>query len=224
MRITWPFQRNIMRHGSRRIMLLAIPSLLSACAAGSSQSTGADRWMPIQPSSAVIAQPSDPALIVAVRERRRGGTEVLQNITLVNDTYLAGENSLSVAVELDGPFLKLTRAGESLGQYELKGQALEAAIEQALPAGWAGKGGVTKQMNRYGSYAYLSATYSEGAQCVFAWQEIDGAKAGKSIDQAAAQLRNCRQDGDLARLLAPMDDLHLTVPNASVSTQSAKAD
>ena len=224
MSITWLFQRNIMRLRTRHILLLVIPSVLSACAtAGSNQSAGADRWVPIQPSSAVLAQPY-PAEIVAVRERRRGGTELVQHITLANDTYLAGENSLSLAVEWDGPFLKFTQTGESLGQYEMKGQALETAIEQALPAGGAGKAGGANRLNRYGSYSYVSATYPDGAQCVFAWQEIDGAKAGKSVDQAAAQLRNCRQDGDLVQLLAPMDSLILAALDAPTSTQSAKLD
>ena len=50
------------------------------------------------------------------------------------------------------------------------------------------------------------------------------AKAGKSVDQAAAQLRNCRQDGDLVQLLAPMDSLILAALDAPTSTQSAKLD
>ena len=212
-----------MQHGSRRIMLLAIPSLLSACAAGSSQSTGADRWVPIQPSSAVVTQPSDPALIVAVRERRRDGTEVLQNITLVNDTYLAGENSLSVAVELDGPFLKLTRAGESLGQYELKGQALEAAIEQALPAGWAGKGGLTKQMNRVRLLRLrVSNILRRGA--VRLRVAGDRWRQSRQIDRSGRSTAPELPAGRRSRPAAGPHGLHLTVPSASVSTQSAKAD
>jgi hypothetical protein len=222
---TRPFQLNSMGFRACHVLALAIPVLLSACVTtGSNQSADADRWVPIQPSSALNAQPAGPAEIVSVRERRRGGTELVQHITLANDTYLAGENSLSLAIEWAGPFLKLTRTGESLGQYELKGQVLEAALEQALPDNGAGKGGGANQLNRYGPYSYVSAAYPDGAQCVFAWQEIDGAKVGKSVDRAAAQLRNCRQDGDLARLLAPMGGLSLAALDTSASTQTTKAD
>jgi hypothetical protein len=191
--------------------------LTGACVTNSSSfgepSTAASsdigRWVPVDPSRARIAVESSEAL--SARQLRTSQGELIQTVTLANNTAVPGDNQLVAAFDYGPPSIFAADVhAPKVGHYAMASNVLNSLLAEMLPrAAVAGEPQIRK--NRYGLYGYVAAEYPGQAKCVLAWQMLDGADApgGNPPRRTGIQMRVCDARAQTADLVAPFDKLRL---------------
>ncbi|HZH26715.1 MAG TPA: cellulose biosynthesis protein BcsN [Azospirillaceae bacterium] len=148
---------------------------------------------------------------VGARERRTRDGELVQDLVLANDTRVAGENRLTLAVDYGPPDGRVRADGPRLGRYGFTPAELEAELARALPGARIAPGPVLRS-NGYGPYYAVTAEYPGEAACVFAWQVIDGgAHLPPGARRASLVLRWCTRAANADGPLRAFDRLRLAV-------------
>ena len=139
------------------------------------------RWVPIEAGRArvALAAPASPDVpaspgALAAREFRTSQGELVQTLTLPNNTAVPGDNELVAAFDY-GPssIFQADVHAAKVGRYAMEPASLNRLIGEMLPrAVLQGEPQIRK--NGYGLYGYVSADYPGQAKCVLAWQVLDG--------------------------------------------------
>jgi hypothetical protein len=167
------------------------------------------RWVPVEPGRTRIAVESSDAL--SARQLRTSQGELVQTVTLANNTAVPGDNQLVAAFDYGPPSIFAADVhAPKIGHYAMAPAALNGLLAEMLPrAVIAGEPQIRR--NRYGLYGYVAAEYPGQAKCVLAWQVLDGADApgGNPPRRTGIQMRVCDARAQAADLVAPFDKLHL---------------
>jgi hypothetical protein len=167
------------------------------------------RWVPVEPGRARIAVESSEAL--SARQLRTSQGELVQTVTLANNTAVPGDNQLVAAFDYGPPSIFAADIHASkVGHYAMAPAVLNGLLAEMLPrAVVAGEPQIRR--NRYGLYGYVAAEYPGQAKCVLAWQMLDGADApgGNPPRRTGIQMRVCDAQAQTADLVAPFDKLRL---------------
>jgi hypothetical protein len=190
--------------------------LTGACATNSSSfgepstaSSDIGRWVPVDPSRARVAVESSKAL--SARQLRTSQGELVQAVTLANNTAVPGDNQLVAAFDYGPPSIFATDIhAPKVGHYAMAPAVLNGLLAEMLPrAVVAGEPQIRR--NRYGLYGYVEAEYPGQAKCVLAWQMLDGADTpgGNPPRRTGIRMRVCDARAQTADLVAPFDKLRL---------------
>lgn len=167
------------------------------------------RWVPVEPGRARVAVESSEAL--SVRQLRTSQGELVQTVTLANNTAVPGDNQLVAAFDYGPPSIFATDVhAPKVGHYAMAPAALNNLLAEMLPrAVVAGEPQIRK--NRYGLYGYVAAEYPGQAKCVLAWQMLEGVdlSGGNTPRRTGIQMRVCDARAQTADLVAPFDKLRL---------------
>src|SRR4051812_3031353 len=122
------------------------------------------RWVPVEPGRARIAVESSEAL--SARQLRTSQGELVQTVTLANNTAVPGDNQLVAAFDYGPPSIFAADAyAPKVGHYAMAPAVLNGLVAEMLPrAVIAGEPQIRK--NRYGLYGYVTAEYPGQAKCV----------------------------------------------------------
>jgi hypothetical protein len=165
--------------------------------------------VPVDPSRTRIAVESSEAL--SARQLRTSQGELVQAVTLSNNTAVPGDNQLVAAFDYGPPSIFATDIhAPKVGHYAMAPAVLNGLLAEMLPSAVvAGEPQIRK--NRYGLYGYVAAEYPGQAKCVLAWQMLDGADApgGNPPRRTGIQMRVCDAQAQTADLVAPFDKLRL---------------
>lgn len=178
------------------------------------------RWVPIEAGRArvALAAPASPDVpaspgALAAREFRTSQGELVQTLTLPNNTAVPGDNELVAAFDY-GPssIFQADVHAAKVGRYAMEPASLNHLIAEMLPrAVLQGEPQIRK--NGYGLYGYVSADYPGQAKCVLAWQVLDGTDlrqaGGAAPRRAGIQMRVCDARAQPAELIAAFDSLRL---------------
>jgi hypothetical protein len=203
-------------HRIAQTAAVAASLLTGACATNpngfgepSTASSDIGRWVPVDPSRARIAVESSEAL--SARQLRTSQGELVQAVTLANNTAVPGDNQLVAAFDYGPPSIFATDIhAPKVGHYAMAPAALNGLLAEMLPrAVVAGEPQIRR--NRYGLYGYVAAEYPGQAKCVLAWQMLDGADTpgGNPPRRTGIQMRVCDARAQTADLVAPFDKLRL---------------
>jgi hypothetical protein len=203
-------------HRFAQAAIVTTSLLTGACATNSSSfgepstaSSDIGRWVPVDPSRARIAVESSEAL--SARQLRTSQGELVQTVTLANNTAVPGDNQLIAAFDYGPPSIFAADVhAPKVGHYAMAPAALNGLLAEMLPrAVVAGEPQIRR--NRYGLYGYVAAEYPGQAKCVLAWQMLDGADTpgGNPPRRTGIQMRVCDAQAQTADLVAPFDKLRL---------------
>jgi hypothetical protein len=203
-------------HRFAQAAVVATSLLTGACATNSSSfgepstaSSDIGRWVPVDPSRARVAVESSEAL--SARQLRTSQGELVQAVTLANNTAVPGDNQLVAAFDYGPPSIFATDIhAPKVGHYAMAPAALNGLLAEMLPrAVVAGEPQIRR--NRYGLYGYVAAEYPGQAKCVLAWQMLDGADTpgGNPPRRTGIQMWVCDAQAQTADLVAPFDKLRL---------------
>ena len=204
-------------HRIAQAAAVAVSLLTGACATNpngfgepsTAASSDIGRWVPVDPSRARIAVESSEAL--SARQLRTSQGELVQAVTLANNTAVPGDNQLVAAFDYGPPSIFATDIhAPKVGHYAMAPAVLNGLLAEMLPrAVVAGEPQIRK--NRYGLYGYVAAEYPGQAKCVLAWQMLDGADipGGNPPRRTGIQMRVCDARAQTADLVAPFDKLRL---------------
>ncbi|EWY39278.1 hypothetical protein N825_07305 [Skermanella stibiiresistens SB22] len=211
-----------------RASAVAALLLTSACATTSSPVSSASgssdigRWVPIEPARAHVAlAPANTANsgtgtdTLSGRELRTSQGELIQTLTLSNNTAIPGDNELVASFDYGPSSIFATDIhAPKVGRYAMAPSALSGLIGEMLPrANVQGEPQIRK--NRYGLYGYVAAEYPGQAKCVLAWQVLDGDAIAQGFGDGGAprragiQMRVCDARAQPAELIASFDSLRL---------------
>jgi hypothetical protein len=97
-----------------------------------------------------------------------------------------------------------------VGRYRIGPENLHGILNEVLPRANI-LGAPQIRQNRYGLYGFVAAEYPGQAQCVLAWQVLDGtgATSGAAPRRTGIQMRLCDAHAQAADLIAPFDTLRL---------------
>lgn len=172
------------------------------------------RWVPIEAGRArvALAAPASPDPLSA-REFRTSQGELVQTLTLPNNTAVPGDNELVAAFDYGPPSIFQTDVhAAKTGRYAMEPASLNHLIGEMLPRAVV-QGEPQIRKNGYGLYGYVSADYPGQAKCVLAWQVLDGADlrqaGGAAPRRAGIQMRVCDARAQPAELIAAFDSLRL---------------
>jgi hypothetical protein len=203
-------------HRIAQAAVVATSLLTGACVTNSNSfgepstaSSDIGRWVPVDPSRARIAVESSEAL--SARQLRTSQGELVQTVTLANNTAVPGDNQLVAAFDYGPPNIFAADVhAPKVGHYAMAPAVLNGLLAEMLPrAVIAGEPQIRK--NRYGLYGYVAAEYPGQAKCVLAWQMLDGAEisGGNPPRRTGIQMRVCDARAQTADLVAPFDKLRL---------------
>jgi hypothetical protein len=202
-----------------RASAVAALLLTSACATPSgpvssaSGSSDIGRWVPIEPVRAHVALAAGPtgADTLSGRELRTSQGELIQTLTLSNNTAIPGDNELVASFDYGPSSIFATDIhAPKVGRYAMAPSALNTLIGEMLPRATV-QGEPQLRKNRYGLYGYVAAEYPGQAKCVLAWQVLDGDALGQDAAprRAGIQMRVCDARAQPAELIASFDSLRL---------------
>ncbi len=195
------------------VMAVLVGVVLSACAAGPDPSiryvgvvdTG---WSDIPVQQVRISFPDEAGMTgLEARELRHLQSELLQELVLTNDTYLEGENSVTLAVDFGRGGLGGRR--QTIGEYAFD----EAFVRRTALERFGGAqrvGPATARQGTYGIFHFITAEY-RGGQCIYAWQLVDGDDLRRDVKRASVQFRACQQDTSVQDLLRIFASLRINV-------------
>jgi hypothetical protein len=204
-------------HNIAKTLIVAASLLTGACVTNSNSfgepslaaSSDIGRWIPVEPGRARVAVESSEAL--SVRQLRTSQGELVQTVTLANNTAVPGDNQLVAAFDYGPPSIFATDVhAPKVGHYAMAPAALNNLLAEMLPrAVVAGEPQIRK--NRYGLYGYVVAEYPGQAKCVLAWQMLNGAdvSGGSPPRRTGIQMRVCDARAQTANLVASFDKLRL---------------
>ena len=166
------------------------------------------RWVPVEPGRARVAitqAGSQEAL--AGREMRTTQGELVQTLTLANNTAVPGDNQITAAFDY-GPasIFQTDIYAPKVGRYRIGPENLGGILNEVLPRANI-LGAPQIRQNRYGLYGFVAAEYPGQAQCVLAWQVLDGPSGAPR--RTGIQMRLCDAHAQAADLIAPFDTLRL---------------
>lgn len=142
------------------------------------------------------------------RELRNLQDELLQELVLTNDTYLEGENSLTLAIDFGRGGFGGRRNG-TIGEYAFDNDFVRRTALQRF-SGAQRVGTASARQGTYGIFHFINAEYRDG-QCIYAWQVVDGDELRRDVRRASVQFRACRQDASVQDLLRIFASLRLNV-------------
>jgi hypothetical protein len=203
-------------HRIAQATVVAASLLTGACVTNSSNfgepsATVSDigRWVPVEPGRTRIAIESSEAL--SARQLRTSQGELVQTVTLANNTAVPGDNKLVAAFDYGPPSIFAADVhAPKVGHYAMAPASLNGLLAEMLPrAVVAGEPQIRR--NRYGLYGYVAAEYPGQAKCVLAWQVLDGSDAtyADAPRRTGIQMRVCDAQAQTAELIAPFDKLRL---------------
>lgn len=165
-------------------------------------------WSDIPVEQVRVSLPdADGMAGLEARELRHLQTELLQELVLTNDTYLEGENSVTLAVDFGRGGFGGRR--QTIGEYAFdEAFVRRTAIERFAGAQRVGK--ATARQGTYGIFHFISADYL-GGRCIYAWQIIDGDELRRDVKRASVQFRACQQNSSVQDLLRIFADLRINV-------------
>jgi hypothetical protein len=198
------------------LALVAGTLVLAGCALPSDRLAAdrdAARWIPIEPQRARIDIGRDTGIdALAAREKRTVQGELIEEITLANDTAAPGGNVLTLAVDY-GPssFLLADPYAVKVGQYAMTPTTVAAATRQVFDKAQQ----VTApeiRANRYGPYSFITAEYPGVAHCALAWQVVSPDLLPTiPFRKASVRMRVCGRAADTATLLRAFDTFRLAL-------------
>lgn len=150
--------------------------------------------------------------LVSAYQRRSTDEQVFEDLILANDTALAGENRLMVALRFvrnrrDTPLLL-----ESGGNYKFRPDDVDRALRDWLP-GVAIDRSPRIRSNRYGRYSYVDGESRDGTRCVYAWQVVryNQTALPGGLKDVALQMRYCDSSKTAEEIIRNFDDLSLVI-------------
>jgi hypothetical protein len=167
------------------------------------------RWVPVEPDRSRVAVANSEAL--SARQLRTSQGELIQTVTLANNTAVPGDNQLVAAFDYGPPSLFATDIhAPKVGHYAMAPAALSGLLAQMLPNAVVAEEPQIRS-NGYGLFGYLAAEYPGQAKCVLAWQVIDGAGAFavNPPRRTGIQMRVCDARAQTPELVAAFDKLRL---------------
>jgi hypothetical protein len=203
-------------HRIAQAVVVATSLLTGACVTNSSSFgepsaavSDIGRWVPVEPGRTRIAIESSEAL--SARQLRTAQGELVQTVTLANNTAVPGDNKLVAAFDYGPPSIFAADIhAPKVGHYAMAPASLNGLLAEMLPrAVVAGEPQIRR--NRYGLYGYVAAEYPGQAKCVLAWQVLDGSDAtyADAPRRTGIQMRICDAQAQTAELVAPFDKLRL---------------
>ncbi|MGB0696631.1 MAG: cellulose biosynthesis protein BcsN [Rhodospirillaceae bacterium] len=186
------------------VVLLAGLVLLSACAPRSTwpgRTSHFDRsheWVEVDPSrSLVLFNSAASPRVVAVRERNINDLLFVQELVFENNSYISGENKLTLAVMFDAPVTWLVANGIAfndanryLTQY---GGRPSAELLTTAFAGQSHQISDFLHQNQYGVFGHAHTTPRSETQCAVSWQRIEdqGAVLPNNLRSVDLRFRFC---------------------------------
>lgn len=164
-------------------------------------------WTEIPVQQVRVVFPDDAGIAgLEARELAGVNDELLQELVLTNDTYLEGENSITLAVDFGRGF---SRRESTIGEYVFDDAFVRRTAIQRF-AGAQRVGTATARQGAYGVFHFITADY-RGGRCIYAWQVIDGDDLRRDVRRASVQFRACGQDTSVQDLLRIFTDLRVIV-------------
>ena len=206
-----------MREGRRtgRLALALLAGLtVAACTAAPDPSvryvgvvdTG---WSDIPVQQVRVIFPEDAGLAgLEARELRHEQIELLQELVLTNDTYVEGENSLTLAVDFGRRGFGGRRT-DTIGEYSFDDEFVRRTALQRF-SGAQRVGQASARQGPYGIFHFIPAEYRDG-QCIYAWQIVDGDELPRDVRRASVQMRACGQNASVQELLRVFASLRINV-------------